>query len=412
MAQIDLGGGGEDWMPSYGGANTYNYTDPNVRAGATTSGTDVWKTGGTASPYDTVAHFYDNALGRAGSADEINGWLTGTQGNIGAIQQGIYGSPEAQQYSQKLSQPNAAGAAAADPYAWVDEALRSVNSTDDPAYWRRVIGADPNGSGSARDYWLDRIRRGDGSALVANGSLQRFQDTPGGGGGGGYTNAGIFDDPATAGWMKLLSSRINSLNTPYQPPSMAPLTDYLSSYFQKLQGPAYTPQQMDLLQTQSLDPLSRERDAVRQRIVEQASRRGLSPQSGIVQKQLSDADNQFEQIRTKTQAGFASKAVDLDRINAQQAASVGQLLANIEQSNFNQNEQRANQAVGYAQQIPDLARQRMLDANAILGQSQVNPAQLLQMQMGQNQFDSGQQQQYIMGLASMLPYLLKAFGVG
>lgn len=231
----------------------------------------------------------------------------------------------------------------------------------------------------------------------------------GGGGGGGYSNQGIFDDPATAQWLQLLMSRVNALNQPYQPPSLQPLTDYLKSYFEKQQGPAYTPQQLDLLQTQSLDPLSRERDAYRQRILENAAARGLDPKSGIVQKMISDADNKFEQIRTQTQAGFASKAVDLDRINAQQAAAVGQMLANIEQANFNQNEQRANQALGYAQQVPDLARQRMLDANTILSGSQLSPTQLLETQMNYDRIDQQNQAAWLSGLAQLIPSLLQLY---
>lgn len=64
-----------------------------------------------------------------------------------------------------------------DPYGWVNDTLKSVSSTDDPNYWMNVIKNDPNGAGSAKDYWIDRIRRGDGSALVANGTLQKFQDS-------------------------------------------------------------------------------------------------------------------------------------------------------------------------------------------------------------------------------------------
>lgn len=237
----------------------------------------------------------------------------------------------------------------------------------------------------------------------------------GGGGGYGAQTGGLFDDPATAEFMKLLMSRINALNTPYQPPSYGPLTDYLKSYFEKLQGPAYTPQQMDLLQTQSLDPLSRERDAARQRVVEQASARGLTPQSGIIQKQLSDLDQSFEQLRTKTQAGFASNAVNLDRINAQQAAGVGQLLANIEQAGFNQNEQRANQALGYAQLPQEMVLQRLGAAGGLLNQNALNPSALLSNAQGFGQLglsQDAQTQQFLAGLASLIPGLLQSFGLG
>jgi hypothetical protein len=58
--------------------------------------------------YQSVADIYRTALGRDGSADEINGWIQGTGGNIGAIQQAIYASPEAQANSQRIATSHAA----------------------------------------------------------------------------------------------------------------------------------------------------------------------------------------------------------------------------------------------------------------------------------------------------------------
>jgi hypothetical protein len=210
--------------------------------------------------------------------------------------------------------------------------------------------------------------------------------------------------------MRLLMARVNALNKPYSPPDLGGLTDYLRSYFQKLQGPAYTPQQMDLLQTQSLDPLSHERDAYRQRILENASKRGLDPKSGIVQKMISDADNNFEQIRTKTQAGFASKAVDLDRINAQQARVRRTVARQHRTGRFQQQRTARGQALDTAKMVPDLARQRMLDAQGILSQNSISPTSLLSLSQQGNQYDSQQTQNYILGLAQLLPYLMKSFG--
>jgi len=375
---------------------------------------------GTTDLRGAVSQVYQSALGRAPDEGGLNSWVTGrTPNDLAWITQQIYNSPEAQargaQQTAIGNQQQASGGGG-DPYSWIDETLRSVGSTDDPNYWRRVIGADPNGNGSARDYWIDRIRRGDGSQLVANGTLQKFQDSGGRAAPYAYANRptyqgsnGIFDDPATKAWLDLLNQRISALNEPYHNPQLDQLNGYLQKYFDQLQGPTYTPQQRDLLQTQSLDPLASERDAARQRVVEQAARRGLSPQSGIVTKQLSDLDNQFEKLRTQTQAGFASKAIDLDRINQQQAAGVAQLLANIEQTSFNQNEQRANQALSYAQQVPDLARQRMMDANTVLGQSQLSPTALAQITSSANSADSAQSQQFWLSLAQLIPGLLNLF---
>ncbi len=67
---------------------------------------------------------------------------------------------------------------------WVTDALSGVQSTDDPSYWMSHIQNDPKamaGDPSAIAYWQDRIQRGDGSALVKSGQLQKFNDSPSGG---------------------------------------------------------------------------------------------------------------------------------------------------------------------------------------------------------------------------------------
>lgn len=282
----------------------------------------------------------------------------------------------------------------------------------DEAFIRKNLaetGQDPNTFG----YWLgkyDELTAREKELNQPGYALNRLRNPNSGGSAGpSYNSNSVFDDPATAGWLSLLNSRVNALNTPYQNPQLDQLNSYLQSYFQKLQGPAYTPQQMDLLQTQSLDPLTRERDSALQRERERASARGLGRDSGIAQSRSNDIERQFEQLRTQTQAGFASKAVDLDRINAQQAAGVAQLLANIEQTSFNQNEQRANQALDIARQVPDLARQRMLDANGVVSQSSLNPTSLLGLSMQSDQADAARNQQFWLGLANLVPGLLGLF---
>lgn len=64
---------------------------------------------------------------------------------------------------------------------WILHALAAAKSTDDPNYWRRVIANDPNANGSSRDYWLMRIRKGDGAEAVRNGTEQTY--------GKGFTDA-------------------------------------------------------------------------------------------------------------------------------------------------------------------------------------------------------------------------------
>lgn len=345
-------------------------------------------------------------------------------GSVPPIWQG-YGNGTPLPWAKGASRPTGAPAG----YRW-DDSLATFVPGEEPAasggggdlrsqienyYKSRGVTPLP----TSIDYWLGKKGELDARGQQINNPnyfWERLAAADEFGGGGGprtdYNSNSVFDDPATAAWLKLLNDRVNALNTPYHNPQLDQLNGYLQQYFEKLQGPAYTPQQMDLLQTQSLDPLSRERDAARQRVLENAARRGLDPQSGIVQKQISDLENQFEQIRTKTQAGFASKAVDLDRINAQQAAGVAQALANIEQTQFANNEARAGDALNLAFQVPQLARQRLLDANSVLGQTQLNPTSLLQLSQQNDQFGSQQQQQFWLALAQLAPQLLSLFGVG
>jgi hypothetical protein len=69
---------------------------------------------------------------------------------------------------------------------WIQQALQNVQSTDDPGYWQNVIRQHNDyDNPAARNYWVDRINRGDGSNLVKSGQLQKVQDNPGGLGSGG-----------------------------------------------------------------------------------------------------------------------------------------------------------------------------------------------------------------------------------
>jgi hypothetical protein len=70
----------------------------------------------------------------------------------------------------------------ANAHTRIDQELQSVHSTDDPSYWYGKIDADPNGQGSAWDYWKGRIDQGNGSELVKNGTLSLFNDGPASGG--------------------------------------------------------------------------------------------------------------------------------------------------------------------------------------------------------------------------------------
>jgi hypothetical protein len=186
--------------------------------------------------------------------------------------------------------------------------------------------------------------------------------TPGsltGGGGMGPTTgtaavsgSNTFTDPATAQWETMLRNLVDKLNTAQ---------------------PTWTPAQMELQQSQIMQPLQQQQDAAKQQMIQQLAARGISQTSGPAIQALADIDRQFQQLRTQQQSALA-----------QQSLSRQDTL-------FNTNEQRAQQALGTMQQIPQLADQRLAAAQG--GITKIDPTQLAAL-LGQLQ-----NQQYGYGLA-------------
>lgn len=227
-------------------------------------------------------------------------------------------------------------------------------------------------------------------------TLQPWQASGGG--------AGVFSDPATAGWEQALRALTDKLNQPQRTPDYSAVTDYMRQYMQSLQQPGYSPAQLDTLQTQALDPLTQQRDAQQQQLVERFAKQGLSPSSGIVQKAMQDLNTQFQQIRTQTQGQFATNVIGNDAARAREAGQVGLGLQNLEQATAQNDETRATQAVNLLFQIPQLADQRLAAANQTLGQP-TNPAALLTnaAQFGQlGQDAQNQLAKWITGIVSGL----------
>lgn len=182
-----------------------------------------------------------------------------------------------------------------------------------------------------------------------------------------------FDDPVTKEWEGMLRQLVDKLNTPQ---------------------PMWSNSQLDLMQTQALDPLERQRTAAKQQAQLRLAQRGITPGSGIFEQSMRDIDNEFDQMRTRTQAGFATNAVGRE----------DQLFQNNEQRNVN--------AVNMFKQIPQYADSRLALAMNALTPS--NPYQLLSLQsqiQNQNQqnsmYQQAQQQQQDQQL---MYYLMQIFG--
>ena len=288
---------------------------------------------------------------------------------------------------------NAANLDAAYLEAQIRAAFQSAGKTptaQDLAYWIQKTSqpdlySDNQWRVGWNPYWASRIQSGSGSSdprlagsegLIGNpgqyGLYAGAPSAPAGqwpsGGTSGPTTyqpgANAFSDPATAQWEAMLKQLVAQLNAPI---------------------PA---SRLELQQTQALDPLERQRTVARQQAQLQLAKRGINPDSGgIYDETMSNVDRQFNELRTRTQAGFANQAAT-------------------------DTENRALQAVNLLKQVPQYQDTRLgLAQNSL---QQINPASLLQLQQGyqnsaqqQSQFNSYQTQQLLSYLTNMLTGALK-----
>jgi len=226
--------------------------------------------------------------------------------------------------------------------------------------------------------------------------------------GGQAGTVGIFTDPGAQQWEQATNAAAGQLMTPQANPDFQPYVDYMRNYFKQLQQPGYTPAQQDLIQTQALDPLERQRQAARQQVQQRFAQQGV--QGGLVERAMQDVDRQFNEMRTKSQAGFATHQIGMDQQRQQQAAQVGAALSQAQQAAATNDEGRMMQALALLFQIPQYADTRLGLANSVT--QPMNPTALLgalgqinASNQGQNQFNAQQNSQYWSQLGTVLGLL-------
>lgn len=303
-----------------------------------------------------IADAYKKYLGRDISADEYSYWR-----NVPNYEQGIAGSAEALAYANRPQTPSSTAAPtySAGSLDWVKQQLAKFKSTDDPNYWLGVMAKDPKvaaGDQSAIDYWLYRMSIGDGAEDVRMGRKQPFDHGSGGGGNaGGYTGATAFSDPATQQWEQLVRQLTERLNNPM--PDSA----------------------KELQQTQALDPLERQRTTMKQQTAQRLSQRGITPTSGTWEQAMSDIDRQFNELRTRTQAGFANSWAQNEENRMLNAANLFKQIPQYQDARL------------------ELARNTLIPANV---------GSLLQLQQQGNQYSQMQDQAFWQNLAKTIADLL------
>ncbi len=359
-----------------------------------------------------LANAYKQYLGRDPVGGEAANWGTAGGGpvtNPGYITQRINDlqqTPEATNYA--TAHP-ASAAQTTSPQAFIQQ-WQQTHSAAEPltgliAEMKRLglnadafmYGATPSGNEITLNGQKYKVKTGDNTAW--------WNPSMGEGGGGGN----VFSDPATSDWESLLRQVSGQLSQPQQTPDYNSLVSYLKQYMGQLQQPGYSPAEAEQIQTQSIDPLTHERDNAVQRVIQQYAAKGFRPSDGPVQQAVADVNKQYEQMRTTTHANFATQAAGLTRQNAAAAAQVGQGLQTLEQGQQTGNENRALQAVNMMFQIPTMADTRLAAANQTLAGTNAsgNAAlasllQLRQQNQQQGQWTAQQEQAFWSQIGNLL----------
>lgn len=167
----------------------------------------------------------------------------------------------------------------------------------------------------------------------------------------------------------------------FDDPSTKRLEEYVNQLIGHLQQPPYTGPEQEVLRTQALEPIERDRTAAHQRALNNIGARGFDPTSGIAQELLNNVDRTFDTSRASAQNQLAYNTIGQQHANQQEVLNL----------------------LGLLYQLPNQATQQAL---AVLGMGP-NPNSLFNSyaQMGamnnQNSAASGQ------WLGSLLAYMLR-----
>ena len=343
--------GSLEWWQQQG-TPTVDIFDPTtgqLRNGWSRTGQGYQRTGGTGAPNQPTG----NVPGPQGG--NFQSWFQQlTQGKPITPQTLVQLEPVLNQYGIKLGPKNARG--------FTDGII-----LPDGTFVDVIIDAtETGGSGWG---WITGGHGGGGG--------QAF----GGGVGGGVNLPGAqYSDPHTKLLEELLLSRINGLQQGTDP-GYQQLMSFLQQRFGDLQTPGYTGAENEVIRTQALDPVERDRTAAKKRMTEQLAARGLTLDSGIAQQALLEVDKAFDGMRASNQNQLAMNDIQRREGRQQQAQGIATTMYDIPQG-------RNREAIGYAGSLSDLGPQRMqlaMQAAGMGGSPQSMFSSLMQMaQLNQN----------------------------
>lgn len=203
------------------------------------------------------------------------------------------------------------------------------------------------------------------------------------------TASNYFSDPLMQGYVDTSRHALSQLSRPTQMPqqsqaltsAIASLSQLLNAgdpgfdYFRpiaerrmaELDQPGYTHGQLDQIRTQYNDPLTAQRDAARQNVIQRFASQGITPESGIVQQALLDLDRTYAQETTRGDTQLAMHAADQDEARRQERVAVGAQAAGMAGQSLPVRASAANALAGIGQNemAMDFQRQQ-LDTDKLL----------------------------------------------
>lgn len=203
-----------------------------------------------------------------------------------------------------------------------------------------------------------------------------------------------FNDPSTRLLEQYLQQQMGRLSSQQQAqeqanaglrakmPDIQAATDRLVAYLNQratsLQGAPYTGTEQEILRTQALDPIERDRTAANKRALEQIGARGLTPESGIAMGLQNDVNSVFDRQRAGAQGDLAYKTINEQRSRQQEAQQLLGMVPQVQRAGATGDLQflsaldsavnsLGSQGINLATANQRLPSQAMNDALAVMG---------------------------------------------
>ena len=205
---------------------------------------------------------------------------------------------------------------------------------------------------------------------------------PGFGGGAGRDSYNVnapgsqfSKDPYTALLEDIAKQQLAQLQQPQSNPALDKLLGFLGQRFDSLStNPGYSPEELALLRTQTLDPIEADRAASQRRVLERTASRGMLPSSGLTELDSQTQDANYDKLRGAAQRDLGINAINRRDQNLAQALTLGQL-AGVQIPTIQRQEDQGRRAemLGLGNALYQLPRQAMMDANAVVNGSGAPP---------------------------------------